>query len=155
MNKDTQLLAEAYTSILEGKKDNKGKDIHIINALKAEIKVCKSASEKKKLEAKLAKYEADLVKEDFGPHASKSVSTIAPSTKVSFFDPSINDHDHGTVCDYHDPVVPADAKAKYDDMIKNNGSPVIIHSEDGDIHVVDSRRVNPIEGKKIAFKPNI
>jgi hypothetical protein len=37
-------------------KNEKGKDIHIIAALKAEIKNCKNASEKKKLTAKLMKY---------------------------------------------------------------------------------------------------
>ena len=37
-------------------KEEKGKDIHIIAALKAEIKKCKSPMEKKKLQAKLMKY---------------------------------------------------------------------------------------------------
>jgi len=65
MKNDNNLIAEAYELVLEAKKktnDKKGKDIHVIGALKAEIKACKSASEKKKLEAKLAKYEADLAK---------------------------------------------------------------------------------------------
>jgi len=37
-------------------KEEKGKDIHIITALKAEIKKTKSPMEKKKLQAKLMKY---------------------------------------------------------------------------------------------------
>jgi len=37
-------------------KEEKGKDIHIIAALKAEIKKTKSPMEKKKLQAKLMKY---------------------------------------------------------------------------------------------------
>jgi hypothetical protein len=52
---DDILIAEAYNQVV-------GKDKHVIAALKAEIKNCKDEEEKKKLEAKLAKYEADLAK---------------------------------------------------------------------------------------------
>jgi hypothetical protein len=65
MKKDDLSIAEAYELVLEAKKksnERKGKDMHVIAALKAEIKTCKSAEEKKKLQAKLAKYEADLAK---------------------------------------------------------------------------------------------
>ena len=44
-------------------KEGKGKDIHVIAALKAEIKKTKNASEKKKLMAKLMKYTQKLTKE--------------------------------------------------------------------------------------------
>jgi hypothetical protein len=44
-------------------KTEKGKDIHIIAALKAEIKNCKNPSEKKKLMARLMKYTEKLSNE--------------------------------------------------------------------------------------------
>jgi anti-sigma28 factor (negative regulator of flagellin synthesis) len=61
-NKDFQLIAEAYNQVV-------GKDKHIIAALKQEIKNCTDEEEKKKLEAKLAKYESELasVKESYSP----------------------------------------------------------------------------------------
>jgi len=62
MNKDNLLLAEAYQTISEAKNE-KGKDIHVIAALKAEIKNCKNEKEKKKLMAKLMKYTQKLAKE--------------------------------------------------------------------------------------------
>lgn len=66
MNKDAKLLVEAYESITEAKKDSKtekGKDIHIITALKAGVKNCKNPSEKKNLMAKLMKYTEKLSNE--------------------------------------------------------------------------------------------
>jgi hypothetical protein len=63
MNKDFENLANAYSLICEGKKKEVvGKDLHIIAALKAEIKNCKSDKEKQKLQAKLSKYTGELVK---------------------------------------------------------------------------------------------
>jgi len=44
-------------------KEEKGKDIHVIAALKAEIKKCKNPAEKKKLMAKLMKYTQKLANE--------------------------------------------------------------------------------------------
>ena len=63
MNKDFENLASAYSLICEGKKkDVVGKDVHVITALKAEIKNCKSDKEKQKLQAKLSKYTGELIK---------------------------------------------------------------------------------------------
>jgi vacuolar-type H+-ATPase subunit E/Vma4 len=86
MNKDQKLLAEAYSSILEGKKKNiKGKDIHVATALKAEIKACKDKKEKAKLQAKLAKLQGKIIKEDAGVYSitRDGVSTDSPALASS------------------------------------------------------------------------
>jgi hypothetical protein len=63
MNKDFENLASAYSFICEGKKkDVVGKDMHVIAALRAEIKNCKSDKEKQKLQVKLSKYTGEVIK---------------------------------------------------------------------------------------------